>query len=363
MSANDINNLTTVLGVTILVALMVLMLPWLDRRICRKLGVSLTGGLSPNPRADRILQIRQWILTGGILLYTLAFAWLAIFSRPESSDYWIHVDPFRDTIDAFSTERGFSDVFRRIFTEGIASAFADVKLVRPEDLIQFYLNIIVFVPFGYLLPYAFRWFRERVRLRPALVCFLISFMTENLQLISKHGMYDLDDIIANTIGGFIGEFLYISFAYMLTHPVWKKNLKSYHEWRKEVHPRTLYPFRKAVAVSRTVLRASDADAVMDFYSGRIGYRMVARLRDPDSGKQTVLLQLGRSQAEFLCDPSVPVPEGQQLIFTASKIPSILKRLRMNGIDVDPRQEDLCTDRRALVFYGPDGVKITILEEP
>ena len=167
---------------------------------------------------------------------------------------------------------------------------------------------------------------------------------------------------AKDIGGFIGAYLYITFAYVVTHPVWRKNLQSYRAWKKEVRSRTLYPFRRNIAVSRTVLRASDADAVMDFYSGRLGYRMVARLRDPDSGKQTVLLQLGRSQAEFRCDPALPVPEGQVLAFTASKIPSILKRLRMNGIDVKTDTEDPCTDRRALVFEGPDGVQIMILEE-
>ena len=362
MSASDVNNLATVLGVTGLVAVMVLMLPWADRKICDKLGLNLHGGLSTNPKADHYLAIRQQLLTAGILIYALIFTWIAIFSRPESSNYWIHVDPFRDQIDAFSTDRGFSDVFRRIFTEGFASAFQNVRLVRPEDLIQFYLNIIVFVPFGYLLPYAFRWFRERVRLRPALVCFLLSFIVENIQLISRHGMYDLDDIISNTIGGFIGEYLYITFAYVNTHPVWKKNLKAYHTWRKEVHPQTLYPLRKSVAVSRTVLRASDADTIMDFYSGKIGYRMVARLRDPDSEKQTVLLQLGRSQAEFRCDPSEPVPEGQVLAFTASGIPAILRRLKMNGIEVRTDYEDPCTDRRALIFEGPDGVQIMILEE-
>ncbi len=362
MSASDVNNLTMVLSVTALVSVMVWLLPWADRKICGKLGLNLHGGLSTNPKADHYLAIRQWLLTGGILLYTLVFAWLAFFSRSAMTNYVVHVDPFRDQIDAFSTDHGFSDVFRRIFSEGFASAFRNVRLVRPEDLIQFYLNIVVFVPFGYLLPYAFRWFRERVRLRPALVCFLLSFIVENLQLITRRGLYDLDDIISNTIGGFVGAFLYIAFAYVNTHPVWRKNLKEYQAWRKEKHPRTLYPYRRAVAVSRTVLRASDADAVMDFYSGKLGYRMVARLRDPDSEKQTILLQLGRSQAEFRCDPSVPVPEGQELVFTASKIPSILKRLRMNGIDVRTDYEDPCSDRRALVFEGPDRVRIMILEE-
>ncbi len=341
---------------------MVWVLPWADRKICRKMGLNLYGGLSANPRADHYLKVRQRLLTAGILLYTLIFAWLVIFSRSAMRSYEINARPMRDAIDAFQTERGFTDVFSRFFSEGFG-AFRNVRLVRPEDLIQFYLNIMVFVPFGYLLPYGFRWFRQRVRLRPALVCFLLSFIVENLQLITKRGLYDLDDIISNTLGGFIGEYLYITFAYVNTHPVWRKHLKAYHSWRRDVHSRTLYPFRRDVRVSRTVLRASDADAVMAFYSGKLGYRMVARLRDPDSGRQTVLVQLGASQAEFRCDPSAPVPEGQELVFTASKIPSILKRLQMNGIEVRTDYEDPYTDRRALIFEGPDGVRIMILDEP
>ena len=79
------------------------------------------------------------ILTGGIVLYLVVFAWLVIFSRSAASGYSVHVDPLRDQIDAFSTDHGFSDVFRRFFTEGF-SAFRSVELVRPDDLIQFFLN-------------------------------------------------------------------------------------------------------------------------------------------------------------------------------------------------------------------------------
>ena len=362
MSADSVNNLPTVFWVTGLVLAIVLILPWADRKICGKLGVNLHGGLSRNPDADRILRFRQVILTGGIVLYLVVFAWLVIFSRSAASGYSVHVDPLRDQIDAFSTDHGFSDVFRRFFTEGF-SAFRSVELVRPDDLIQFFLNIMVFVPIGYLLPYAFRWFRQRVYIRPVLACFLLSFLVENLQLMSRRGLYDLDDLISNTVGGLVGQYLYITFAYMLTHPVWQKNLKEYRSWRRSAHSRTLYPYRKTIAdVSRTVLLASDPEAVMDFYAGKLGYRMVCRKRFPD-GRQVILLQLGRNQAEFRCDPDRPVPEGQELVFTAAKIPSILKRLRMNGIEVNTDYEDVYTDRRGLVFSGPDGVRITILDEP
>ena len=362
MSADAVNNLLTVLIVTAMVSVMVFMLPWADRKICGRLKVNLHGGLSENPQADRILAIRQRLLVGGIVFYLAVFSWLVIFSRPHMDNYLVHVNLFRDQIDAFQTDHGFSDVFQRFFTEGF-SAFKNVELVRPEDLIQFYLNIMVFVPLGYLLPYAFRWFRARVRIRPVLVCFLLSFMVENLQLLTQRGLYDLDDIVSNTIGGFLGEYLYISFAYVNTHPEWHKNLRDYRAWRRDAHAKTLYPYRRNYAiVSRTVLRTGDPDAVMDFYIGRLGYRMVARLRDAVSGRQTVLLQLGCNQAEFRYDPDEAVPENQELIVTAAKIPSILKRLQMNGIRVKTDYEDACSDRRGLVFTGPDNVRITILEE-
>ncbi len=224
MSANDINNLTTVICVTAMVAVMVLMLPWLDRKIAARHGLNLHGGLSSNPDADRLLRIRQRILTLGLAVYMVVFAYLVFFSRTAMTHYSVHVAPLQDLRDAFITDHGFSDVIRRIFSDGFTEAFRNVRLVRPEDVIQFYLNIVVFIPLGYLLPYVFRWCRQRVRMRPALVCFLLSFLVENLQLMSRRGLYDLDDIIANTIGGIIGEFLYISFAYMLTHPAWKDSL-------------------------------------------------------------------------------------------------------------------------------------------
>ena len=167
MNVSDINSLTTVICVTVMVAVMVLMLPWLDRRISSRLGLNLHGGLSTNPDADRLLRIRQHILTFGIFVYLAVFAYLVFFSRAAMEYYTVHIAPLQDLRDAFSTDYGFSDVIRRIFSEGFTEAFRNVRLVRPEDLIQFYLNIIVFIPLGYLLPYVFRWFRERVRMRPA----------------------------------------------------------------------------------------------------------------------------------------------------------------------------------------------------
>ena len=64
----DANSPVTNLLVTVMVALLVIVLPWTDRKICGRLGLNLQGGLSRNPRADRLLNIRQGILTAGLVL-------------------------------------------------------------------------------------------------------------------------------------------------------------------------------------------------------------------------------------------------------------------------------------------------------
>ena len=70
----DVNSLEMNLLVTLLVAVLVFLLPWADRRICRRLRLNLEGGLSENPDADRLLKLRQRLLVCGLLLYLLIFA-------------------------------------------------------------------------------------------------------------------------------------------------------------------------------------------------------------------------------------------------------------------------------------------------
>ncbi len=352
------NSLVTNLLVTGTVALLVVVLPWADRKICGRLGLNLRGGLSANPRADHLLRVRQGILTAGLVLYLLIYFWLTFLSRSVMEDYAVHVAPLEDLKNAFRTDHGFSDVLSRLFSEGF-SAFANIRLVRPEDIAQFYLNMMVFVPLGYLLPYTFRWFRERVQTRPAGVCFLISFFTENMQLMSRRGLYDLDDMISNTLGGFIGQLLYIGLAYMLTHPDWKQNLRSARAWRKKSRKLVLYPVRREVAANCTVLQGTDREAVWDFYVRKLGYRPVRRTgAEPEA--DVLLLCLGESRIWIRCSGETPLPE-QELRIRAAGLPAVRKRLLAAGIHPGEYQEDPYTGLRELRFTGPDQVRIFITE--
>ena len=353
------NSPVTNLLVTVMVAMLVIVLPWADRKICGRLGLNLQGGLSTNPRADRLLKIRQGILTAGLVLYLFIYCWLTFLSRSVMAGYAVHVAPLEDLKNAFETERGFSDVLHRLFTEGF-SVFTNIRLVRPEDIAQFYMNMMVFVPLGYLLPYTFRWFRERVHTRPVGVCFLITFFTENMQLVSQRGLYDLDDMISNTLGGFIGQLLYIALAYVLTHPDWKKDLREMRKWRKESKKRALYPSRGKIAANCTVLQGTDRQAVLDFYVKKLGYRPVLCSRPEPVQENVILLCLGQSRIKICCGVAAPLPE-QELRIRAAGLPAIRAPLLEAGIDPGEYEEDPYTGLRELRFTGPDHVRITIME--
>ena len=68
-------------------------------------------------------------------------------------------------------------------------------------------NVVGFVPFGLLLPVIFRNFRKDGLI--VLTGFALSLTVETIQLITKVGSFDVDDLILNTLGAFLG---YLTFA-------------------------------------------------------------------------------------------------------------------------------------------------------
>ncbi|MBQ9631917.1 MAG: VanZ family protein [Lachnospiraceae bacterium] len=65
-------------------------------------------------------------------------------------------------------------------------------------------NILAFLPLGFLT--AAIWSEEKLAFTPALVIltFLFSSTVESLQYLTSVGVADVDDVILNTIGGFLG---------------------------------------------------------------------------------------------------------------------------------------------------------------
>jgi len=356
------NRISTNIVVTAGVGVLVFLLPWLDRRICARLGVNLQHGISSNPRADELLKLRQTLLYGVFAVYIAAYAYLVFFSRSASEEYLVHIAPFADLQNAIAADYGLFDLLVALFREGAQSAFSHIRVVKFEDITQVYMNIMLYVPMGYLLPYVFEFFRARSRLRPVLACFVISFVTENLQLIFRRGFYDMDDLLANTFGGLVGQLLFISVAYVVTHPDWRRELFSTRRWRRNAKESALYPFARSIDISRTTLLGKSEEEIYNFYVAKLGFRPRRQLAPEKSYGTDFLFELGRSQVEIRCSNRLGVLPQQYLTLSARDLSGIRKSLRKKGIRTGDFKQDPYTGQRCLVFTGPDGVEISILEK-
>lgn len=76
----------------------------------------------------------------------------------------------------------------------------------PAVLLNLAGNVAAFMPFGFFLPVFSR--RCRKFLNTLFYSFELSLVVELIQLITKVGSFDVDDILLNTIGGALGYVSY-----------------------------------------------------------------------------------------------------------------------------------------------------------
>lgn len=82
-------------------------------------------------------------------------------------------------------------------------------------------NLLVFSPVGFLIPIWRKWRRKSTGfIRIIIYTFLFSLCIETLQLATKVGVFDVDDLMMNSVGGLIGWIFY------------EIALKIYHIWTK-----------------------------------------------------------------------------------------------------------------------------------
>lgn len=67
-------------------------------------------------------------------------------------------------------------------------------------------NVLAFLPYGFLLPVAFSGVNSS--LFTTLSGLSVSLCVETIQLITRVGSFDVDDLILNTLGAALGYFLF-----------------------------------------------------------------------------------------------------------------------------------------------------------
>jgi glycopeptide antibiotics resistance protein len=81
-------------------------------------------------------------------------------------------------------------------------------------VVNIFGNIFAFAPFGFMLPIINN--QNRKFWNVALLSLEFSLTVELLQLLFKVGIFDVDDIIMNTIGGMIGYF-----CFFIVHKIYR----------------------------------------------------------------------------------------------------------------------------------------------
>lgn len=136
----------------------------------------------------------------------LFFVYLVILIKGIVFKY--PMDMLRNIVEAWSNE---------VFWEGLESANFDFF-----QTIQLYIrhwdnkginsfgnligNIIVFIPMGVMLPVLFKSCRNFLSCMLRVLLFVMCI--ELFQLFSNFGIFDVDDIILNCFGAFLGYMLY-----------------------------------------------------------------------------------------------------------------------------------------------------------
>ena len=153
----------------------------------------LTNSLPP----ERFRSVMQLLLPA----YLLLNLYFTLLMREPGEDYPIILTPLRSYFAVLGWDiQSFSAVGQLLqgaWEEPIAFAF--------ETLIGIMQNLILFIPFGFLLCGATDQPRTS---RILLLGFLLSLSIELCQLLLRLGWFEVDEILHNVLGTYLGIRLY-----------------------------------------------------------------------------------------------------------------------------------------------------------
>jgi len=130
----------------------------------------------------------KWLKYPFIVLYAALFVYAVFFARRRRHmiSRYLNIYPLRKTIREFQ-----------------ALNYADKR-----DLINFFSNLagnfILFIPYTFIVVIWFNYKNGRLVL---LSVFLLSLSVETLQYVFRVGVADIDDVLLNTAGGWVGTWI------------------------------------------------------------------------------------------------------------------------------------------------------------
>ncbi|WP_223596113.1 VanZ family protein [Neobacillus bataviensis] len=158
--------------------------------------------------------LKKFALTIVLLLYLAILTKLILFKYIPLTEIIHH---FNFTYNEYHWRSNNFVPFKTIY---FYLYLADINFsIIIENLVG---NVIGFAPLGFILPLLSKRF---LKLKPViLAAFSLSLTYEVLQLLFEFGSFDVDDLILNTLGGFLG-FLPIKIIYFFSKIKKKQSTK------------------------------------------------------------------------------------------------------------------------------------------
>ena len=139
------------------------------------------------------------IITG---VYVIGVMYFTLFSREPSGSNRINLILFDSWYRSLRYPVDTANFMHNLLTGQYDLVFTTLKPIETA-----LLNIMLFIPFGYILPLHLQKKRSRLKtvIGYSIIC---SLCIEIIQTITSLGWFDIDDLFCNIVGSIIGFTLY-----------------------------------------------------------------------------------------------------------------------------------------------------------
>ena len=159
--------------------------------------------------AVRICRSKKPLLVLMFLIYGAAVLYLTLLSRVPEINYNLDIVWFRAARDAIDIDGGLIVLLKTVIKEGIESGLDRIHLESLVHLDGVILNVLLFIPLGYLLPAMFRGVNRWWKM--LLLGLVVSGLIEAAQGYFHLGWVEPDDLMNNTLGAVIGYMIWAAF--------------------------------------------------------------------------------------------------------------------------------------------------------
>lgn len=139
------------------------------------------------------------------IIYVIGNLSFTILNR-ETMSQAVVLTPGDDFKMAFSLDFGLSQTIELLKQGQFRAALSSIHVSDSFMAREVLLNILLYLPLGYLLPFLVKSLRGHILLI-TIIGFCCSLATEMAQLYLQIGVFQVDDILLNTIGTLLGAII------------------------------------------------------------------------------------------------------------------------------------------------------------